>query len=73
MAWRRLTYMLLGAGEVALGTVLAAQYLSGDSGITDAFLIGGTGVTGMLCAMRGFFLFARPSWMEAQVNARKAQ
>ncbi|KAK4540513.1 hypothetical protein LTR36_009151 [Oleoguttula mirabilis] len=70
--WRRLTYMVLGAGEAALGTVMAAQYLSGDSGLTDAVLIGGTGTMGVLCAMRGFFLFVRPSWMDAQMNARKA-
>ncbi|KAK5121726.1 hypothetical protein LTR85_004601 [Meristemomyces frigidus] len=70
--WRRLTYMLLGAGEAALGTVMAAQYLSGDSGLTDTVLIGGMGTMGALCAMRGFFLFVRPNWMDAQENARKA-
>ncbi|KAK5132314.1 hypothetical protein LTR08_009222 [Meristemomyces frigidus] len=70
---RRLTYTLLGAGEAALGTVMAAQFMAGDSGITDGFLIGGTGVMGALCAMRGFFLFVRPNWMEAQGNARKVR
>lgn len=50
---------------------MASQYLSRDSGITDAVLIGGTGTMGLLCAMRGFFLFVKPGWMEAQGNARK--
>jgi len=73
VAWRRLTYMILGAGEAALATVMAAQYLQGDSGVRDGFLIGGIGVGGLFMGMRAFFLYARPSWMESQLNARKAQ
>ena len=70
---RRVTYTLLGAGEAAIGTVLAAQFMAGDSGITDSFLVGGMGVMGAICAMRGFFLFVRPNWMEAQGNVRKVK
>ena len=70
---RRLTYTLLGAGEAALGTVLAVQFMAGDSGISDNFLIAGTGIMGALCAMRGFFLFVIPNWIEAQGNARKVK
>ncbi|KAI7236318.1 hypothetical protein KC330_g3813 [Hortaea werneckii] len=72
MARRRTTYFTLGAGELALGTIMAAQYLLGDSGLTDDALLGGMGIMGGIAAMRGFFLYVRPSWMAAQGNAEKA-
>ncbi|KAI6796990.1 hypothetical protein KC363_g3214 [Hortaea werneckii] len=72
MARRRTTYLTLGAGELALGTIMAAQYLLGDSGLTDGALLGGMGTMGGIAAMRGFFLYVRPSWMAAQGNAEKA-
>ncbi|KAI6864708.1 hypothetical protein KC338_g5332 [Hortaea werneckii] len=72
MARRRTTYLTLGAGEVALGTIMAAQYILGDSGLTDGALLAGMGMMGGIAAMRGFFLYVRPSWMAAQGNAEKA-
>ncbi|KAI7370531.1 hypothetical protein KC354_g1205 [Hortaea werneckii] len=72
MARRRTTYLTLGAGELALGTIMAAQYLLGDSGLTDGALLGGMGTMGGIAAIRGFFLYVRPSWMAAQGNAEKA-
>ncbi|KAI7282174.1 hypothetical protein KC345_g3674 [Hortaea werneckii] len=72
MARRRTTYLTLGAGELALGTIMAAQYLLGDSGLTDNALLAGMGMMGGIAAMRGFFLYVRPSWMAAQGNAEKA-
>ncbi|EMC91563.1 hypothetical protein BAUCODRAFT_298019 [Baudoinia panamericana UAMH 10762] len=73
VAWRRLAYMTLGAGEVGLGTIAMIQFLQGDSGFTDSALLGVMAFMGVFSAMRGFFLYARPSWMEAQENAKKAQ
>ena len=72
MARRRTTYLTLGAGELALGTIMAAQYILGDSGLTDGALLAGMGMMGGIAAMRGFFLYVRPSWMAAQGNAEKA-
>ncbi|KAI7352804.1 hypothetical protein KC354_g11823 [Hortaea werneckii] len=72
MARRRTTYFTLGAGELALGTIMAAQFLLGDSSLTDDALLGGMGIMGGIAAMRGFFLYVRPSWMAAQGNAEKA-
>ncbi|KAI7112219.1 hypothetical protein KC343_g16694 [Hortaea werneckii] len=72
MARRRTTYLTLGAGELALGTIMAAQYILGDSGLTDNALLAGMGMMGGIAAMRGFFLYVRPSWMAAQGNAEKA-
>ncbi|KAI6815177.1 hypothetical protein KC332_g10769 [Hortaea werneckii] len=72
MARRRTTYLTLGAGELALGTIMAAQYLLGGSGLTDSALLAGMGMMGGIAAMRGFFLYVRPSWMAAQGNAEKA-
>lgn len=72
MARRRTTYLTLGAGEVALGTIMAAQYILGDSGLTDGALLAGMGMMGGIAAMRGFFLYVRPSWMAAHGNAEKA-
>ena len=69
---RKLTYQTLGAGEAALGTIFAVQYLSGNSGIKDGVLIGAIGTMGAAMGLRALFLFARPNWMEAQTNARKA-
>lgn len=68
-----MTYITLGAGELALGTIMAAQWILGDSGLTDNALLGGMGVMGSIAAMRGFFLFLTPSWMEAQENTKKTR
>lgn len=64
--------MTLGAGEAALGTLMAVQYLSGDSGMTDTALLAAMGVMGGGLGMRVFFLFVKPGWMDAQENAKKA-
>ncbi|KAK3670188.1 hypothetical protein LTR78_009944 [Recurvomyces mirabilis] len=73
VAWRRLTYMMFGAGEVGLGTMMMVQWLQGDSGLSDNALLMGMLAMGAFSLMRAFFLYVRPSWMEGQVNARKAQ
>lgn len=71
--WRRMTYITLAMGEVALGSVMAAQFMIGDSGLTDNALLGGMALMGGIAAMRGFFLYVQPSWMAAQENSKKAQ
>ena len=70
-AFRKLTYITLGAGEVALGTLVAFQYFNGDSGLTENALLFGMGNMGAFLGIRALFLFARPGWMEAQENAKK--
>ncbi|KAK3072187.1 hypothetical protein LTR53_007294 [Teratosphaeriaceae sp. CCFEE 6253] len=72
VAWRRLTYILFGAGEAGLGTMMMIQWMQGDSGLTDVALLGGAATMGAFLGLRGFFLYARPSWMEGPANARKA-
>jgi len=73
-AGRRMTYTMLGACEMALSAVLAAQYLQGaDSGLKPQALVGAAGMMGVILLERGFFLFVRPTWMEGQENAKKVQ
>jgi hypothetical protein len=72
-AIRRFTYQFYAAGELGLGTMMLIQYLQGDSGLTENALLFGAFNMGAYLGMRAFFLYMRPSWMEAQANARKAQ
>lgn len=72
-ARRRLTYTLMGAGEAALGLVTLSQYMAGDSGLTDQALLTATGMMGVFGAMRLFFLYGRPQWMEGQAELKKSQ
>lgn len=73
VAWRRLAYMVSGAGEVAMGTMMLAQWLQVDSGLTDNALLGTTVLMGSFLLMRSYFLYVKPQYMEAQDNARKAK
>lgn len=70
---RRITYITYAANEAALGAAMAMQYFSGDSGLKQEALWTSMTTMAALVAVRGFFLFVRPSWMDAQVNAKKAQ
>lgn len=63
---------MFGAGEAGIATIMLIQYMQGDSGMSDTALLVGTTIMGAFMGMRCFFLYARPSWMEAQVNAKKA-
>lgn len=65
-ARRRMTYLLLGAGEIALGSLTAGQYLLGDSGISDTALLVATGMMFSLASWRSYCLFVKPEWVEAQ-------
>ncbi|KAH9827966.1 hypothetical protein Tdes44962_MAKER09558 [Teratosphaeria destructans] len=71
--YRRLTYLTLGAGELILSTILGVQYLLGTSGLKPNALLAGVGTLSGIAGVRAWFLYARPSWMEAQENARKAK
>ena len=71
IARRRLTYQMLGAGEVALALLTASQYLRGDSGMTNQALLIGTGMCGFAASMRAFFLYVRPEWMQPQEQSEK--
>ncbi|KAK0253885.1 hypothetical protein B0A54_15471 [Friedmanniomyces endolithicus] len=71
VAWRRLTYIFFAAGEAGMGTTMLFQYMAGNSGMTDRALLVGAATMGLFLGMRAFFLYARPSWMEAQGNAKK--
>ncbi|KAK3617733.1 hypothetical protein LTR56_012759 [Elasticomyces elasticus] len=73
VAWRRLTYILFAAGEAGLGTMMLIQWMQGNSGMSDTSLLVGAMAMGAFLGMRAFFLYVRPSWMEGQANARKAQ
>ncbi|TKA52755.1 hypothetical protein B0A55_12133 [Friedmanniomyces simplex] len=64
--------ILFGAGEAGLGTMMLIQWLQGHSGMSDNALLVGAMTMGAFLGMRAFFLYARPSWMEGQANARKA-
>jgi hypothetical protein len=63
----------MGAGEAALGLVTLSQYMAGDSGLTDQALLTATGMMGVFGAMRLFFLYGRPQWMEGQAELKKSQ
>ena len=72
-ARRRLAYISLASSEAALGALSLLQYLSGDSGMTDAALLSTMGMMGCFIGMRAFFLFARPQLMQAQEGLKKSQ
>ncbi|CZT24057.1 uncharacterized protein RCC_09774 [Ramularia collo-cygni] len=62
---RRTTYLTLGAGEVALGGLMAWAYATGaDSGMTDMALLGGAMNLGAFLIMRYVFLFGKPELLE---------
>jgi len=53
--------------------MMLIQWMQGTSGMSDNFLMGFVASMGSFLGLRAYFLFARPSYMEAQTNARKAQ
>ncbi|KAK5696569.1 hypothetical protein LTR97_007872 [Elasticomyces elasticus] len=67
------TDILFAAGEAGLGTMMLIQWMQGNSGMNDTSLLVGAMAMGAFLGMRAFFLYVRPSWMEGQANARKAQ
>lgn len=60
IAKRRLTYAVMGISELAIGSITLAQYMQGNSGLTDQALLMATGAMAVFTAMRGYFLFVRP-------------
>jgi len=63
--------IFFAAGEAGIGTTMLYQYMAGNSGMSDRALLVGAATMGLFLGMRAFFLYARPSWMEAQGNAKK--
>lgn len=65
IARRRLAYLTLGGGELILAVVLAREFMAGNSGFNDTFLIGGATMMTALVGFRAFFLYIRPDFMGA--------
>jgi hypothetical protein len=62
---RRTAYLTLGAGELAMGGLMAWAYATGaDSGMTDLALLGGAVNLGALLVVRGVFLYWKPELLE---------
>ena len=72
-ARRRITYTMFGVAEAVLGLTTAAQYVMGDSGMTDQALLTATGMMATFMSMRVFFLFVKPEFMEARESTRKTK
>ncbi|WPH04513.1 Hypothetical protein R9X50_00740500 [Acrodontium crateriforme] len=73
IARRQLTYWTLGAGEFALGGLMAMQYLDGDSGLSEDLLVKGMMTMAGLMVMRLFFLFVKPEWMDPAATQVKEE
>lgn len=68
-----MTYLMLGAGEIALGALAAGQYFLGDSGLNNNTLLISTAMMATLASWRSYCLFVRPDWVEARSSAGKAR
>lgn len=71
VGFRRATYITMGAGEVVMGSLLAVQYMSGQSGLKDNVLLFLTANMGALLAMRVVFLVYKPEWLEGMKGSGK--
>ena len=61
-ARRRITYMMMGTGEAALGLLTASQYMSGNSGLTDQALLTATAMMGTFSMYTvGYNICLRPT------------
>ena len=67
-----MTYTTLGAIEVFISAISVLAYVNGDSGLTDEFLVMAAGSMGAFILLRGYFLFVKPNYMDAQQNAKKS-
>jgi len=63
VASRYAGYVTLGAGEVFLVGIMGWQYVSGQSGFSDNFLLGGMAVLGGVLGLRAYTIAIRPDWM----------
>lgn len=73
VASRRMVYVTLGAGEVALVCTMLWQAIAGNEaavGITNRALIGSASSLGVICAWRVLVLVYKPGWFgDAKVLA----
>jgi hypothetical protein len=72
-AIRKATYQMYAAAEMALATAMGMQYLRGNSGLKTEALWSSMTTMAALVVMRAYFLVVKPSYMEGQANAKKAQ
>lgn len=70
---RRTVYWALGSIEMGIMAVMGYQGFRGDSGMTAQSLTTSILVLGSFLGWRLWCLQARPGWVDAQHNARKAQ
>lgn len=71
--FRKLTYQMYAAAELALGMAMGMQYLNGNSGLKSEALWSSMTTMAALVAVRAYFLVVNPNYMEGQANAKKVQ
>lgn len=70
---RRTLYITFGGFEACMVATALGQYLVGDSGFTDAALIGTMATFTFFTSLRLFFLYIKPSWLKARGTTGKGK
>ncbi|QIW99695.1 hypothetical protein AMS68_005213 [Peltaster fructicola] len=70
---RRNLYITFGGFEACMVGTALIHYIQGNSGFTDNGLLGTIAVFGFFTSVRIFFLYVKPTWLQARGTSSKAK